>query len=131
VEGGGLSIGCNIELPFEQGTNPYVRRSMYFRFFFVRKMMFAKYSMAFLVFPGGYGTMDELFEALTLIQTGKVKHFPVVLFGKEYWGGLVNWLQNTVAREGKIDARDLMLFQVTDDPREAADIIIKAREAAT
>jgi uncharacterized protein (TIGR00730 family) len=130
VEGNGLSIGCNIELPFEQGTNPYVRRSMYFRFFFVRKMMFAKYSMAFLVFPGGYGTMDELFEALTLIQTGKVKHFPVVLFGKEYWGGLVNWLQNTVAREGKIDARDLMLFQVTDDPREAADIIIKARETA-
>ena len=129
VEGEGLSIGCNIELPFEQGTNPYVRRSMYFRFFFVRKMMFAKYSMAFLVFPGGFGTMDELFEALTLIQTGKVKHFPVVLFGKAYWKGLIDWLEQTVALEGKIDVRDLQLFQVTDDPREAADIIIRARES--
>ncbi len=85
VEGDGLSIGCNIELPHEQGTNQYVRRSMYFRFFFVRKMMFAKYSMAFVVFPGGFGTLDELFEALTLIQTGKVSSFPVVLFGAAYW----------------------------------------------
>jgi uncharacterized protein (TIGR00730 family) len=93
--------------------------------------MFAKYSMAFLVFPGGYGTMDELFEALTLIQTGKMKHFPVVLFGKAYWAGLVDWLQHTVAREGKVDARDLLLFQCTDDPREAADIIIKARKSGT
>jgi uncharacterized protein (TIGR00730 family) len=131
VEGGGLSIGCNIELPHEQGTNQYVRRSMYFRFFFVRKMMFAKYSMAFIVFPGGYGTMDELFEALTLIQTGKVKHFPVVLFGTTYWGPLVNWLRTTVLGEGKINDDDLLLFHVTDDPAEAARIIVEARANGT
>jgi hypothetical protein len=129
VEGEGLSIGCNIELPHEQGTNRYVRRSMYFRFFFVRKMMFAKYSMAFIVFPGGYGTMDELFEALTLIQTGKVKHFPVVLFGKDYWAGLLDWLKAKVVGEGKIDPGDLALFHVTDSPAEAARIIINARAA--
>jgi uncharacterized protein (TIGR00730 family) len=127
VEGGGLSIGCNIELPHEQGTNPYVRRSMYFRFFFVRKMMFLKYSTAFIVFPGGFGTMDELFEAFTLIQTGKVRHFPVILFGKDYWGGLVDWLRNTVVKEGKVDGSDLEIFEVTDDPQHAADIIIRAR----
>ncbi|HUL70553.1 MAG TPA: TIGR00730 family Rossman fold protein [Gemmatimonadales bacterium] len=129
VEGDGLSIGCNIELPHEQGTNRYVRRSMYFRFFFVRKMMFAKYSMAFVVFPGGYGTMDELFEALTLIQTGKVKPFPVVLFGKDYWSGMVDWLKARVVGEGKIDRGDLDLFHVTDSPAEAARIIIAARAA--
>ena len=129
VEGEGLSIGCNIELPHEQGTNRYVRRSMYFRFFFVRKMMFAKYSMAFVVFPGGYGTMDELFEALTLIQTGKVKPFPVVLFGKEYWRGMVDWLKARVVGEGKIDSGDLDLFHLTDSPAEAARIIIAARAA--
>jgi len=129
VEGNGLSIGCNIELPHEQGTNRYVRRSMYFRFFFVRKMMFAKYSMAFVVFPGGYGTMDELFEALTLIQTGKVKPFPVVLFGKDYWSGMVDWLKARVVGEGKIDRGDLDLFHVTDSPAEAARIIIAARAA--
>ncbi len=131
VEGGGMSIGCNIELPFEQGTNRYVRRSIDFKFFFVRKTMFAKYSMAFLVFPGGYGTMDELFEALTLIQTGKVKHFPVVLFGSAYWSGLLEWLKGTVAKEGKIDNKDMLLFQVTDDPQEAVRIILDARESAT
>jgi uncharacterized protein (TIGR00730 family) len=130
VEGGGLSIGCNIELPFEQGTNRYVRRSIDFKFFFVRKTMFAKYSMAFVVFPGGYGTMDELFEALTLIQTGKVKHFPVVLFGSQYWGGLLKWLQDTVAREGKIDNKDIGLFQVTDDPLEVVRVITEARARA-
>lgn len=130
VEGGGLSIGCNIELPFEQGTNRYVKRSIDFKFFFVRKTMFAKYSMAFVVFPGGFGTMDELFEALTLIQTGKVKHFPVVLFGTAYWGGLLAWLKETVAREGKVDHKDLLLFQVTDDPKEVARIILQARKTA-
>ena len=93
-EGNGLSIGCNIELPFEQGTNAYVQRSINFRYFFVRKTMFVKYSTAFVVFPGGYGTMDELFEALTLVQTGKVKQFPVVLFGEAYWQGLVDWLRS-------------------------------------
>ena len=127
-EGNGLSIGCNIELPFEQGLNPYVQRSINFRYFFVRKTMFVKYSTAFIVFPGGYGTMDELFEALTLIQTGKVKHFPVILFGEEYWSGLAQWLQERVVGEGKIAATDLKLFTVTDSPREAVTIVRQARE---
>ena len=127
-EGNGLSIGCNIELPFEQGTNPYVERSINFRYFFVRKMMFVKYSTAFIVFPGGFGTMDELFEALTLIQTGKVKHFPVVLFGREYWQGLIQWMGDRVAGEGKIDTKDLELFHVTDHPAEAVGWVVKARE---
>jgi uncharacterized protein (TIGR00730 family) len=127
-EGNGLSIGCNIELPFEQGLNPYVERSINFRYFFVRKTMFVKYSTAFIVFPGGYGTMDELFEALTLIQTGKVKHFPVILFGEEYWTGLAEWLRERVAGEGKIATTDLRLFSVTDSPREAVTIVRQARE---
>ena len=126
-EGGGLSIGCNIELPFEQGSNPYLTRSLNFKFFFVRKTMFVKYATAFIVFPGGFGTLDELFDALTLIQTGRVKDFPVILFGSEYWSGLVDWLRDTVAAERKIDRSDLHLFSVTDDPQEAADIVIKAR----
>jgi uncharacterized protein (TIGR00730 family) len=130
-EGGGLSIGCNIELPFEQGTNRWVERSINFRYFFVRKTMFVKYSTAFITFPGGYGTMDELFEALTLVQTGKVKQFPVVLFGKDYWGGLADWLKQRVAGEGKISPEDLNLFLVTDDPKEALGWIIEARERRT
>jgi uncharacterized protein (TIGR00730 family) len=128
MEGQGLSIGCNIELPFEQGSNAYLTRSLNFKFFFVRKTMFVKYATAFIVFPGGYGTLDELFEALTLIQTGKVKDFPVILFGKEYWKGLGEWLSQTVAAQGKVDARDLLLFQVTDDPAEATRLVIRARE---
>jgi len=131
LEGNGLSIGCNIELPHEQGTNAYVRRSLFFRFFFVRKTMFAKYSMAFVVFPGGYGTLDEMFEALTLIQTGKVGVFPVVLFGKQYWSGLVDWLRNTMLAEGKIAPGDLDLFQVTDDPDEVVRIIQAAKRSGT
>jgi uncharacterized protein (TIGR00730 family) len=127
-EGNGLSIGCNIELPFEQGTNPYVQRSINFRYFFVRKTMFVKYSTAFVVFPGGYGTMDELFEALTLVQTGKVKQFPVVLFGSAYWQGLVDWLRDRVAAEGKIATEDLQLIRVTDQPDEAVRWIVDARE---
>jgi uncharacterized protein (TIGR00730 family) len=127
MEGGGLSIGCNIELPFEQGSNPYLTRSLNFKFFFVRKTMFVKYATAFIVFPGGYGTLDELFEALTLIQTGKVTHFPVILFGRDYWSGLVGWLTDTVAAERKINPSDLHLFTVTDDPAEAATIVMKAR----
>jgi hypothetical protein len=127
MEGGGMSIGCNIELPFEQGSNAYLTRSLNFKFFFVRKMMFVKYATAFIVFPGGYGTLDELFEALTLIQTGKVKHFPVVLFGRDYWSGLVDWLTRTVAGERKVNPSDLDLFKVTDDPAEAAAIVIEAR----
>lgn len=126
-EGGALSIGCNIELPFEQGLNPYVERAINFRYFFVRKTMFVKYAMAFVVFPGGYGTLDELFEALTLIQTGKVKYFPVVLFGSEYWAGLVDWLNARVAGEGKIATEDLGIFTVTDDPDEVVRVVTQAR----
>jgi hypothetical protein len=126
-EGNGLSIGCNIELPFEQAINPYVERAINFRYFFVRKTMFVKYSTAFLAFPGGFGTMDELFEALTLIQTGKVTHFPVVLFGQAYWAGLADWLRERVAGEGKISTTDLDLFQITDSPAEAVAIISAAR----
>lgn len=127
-EGGGLSVGCNIELPFEQGTNPYVERSINFRYFFVRKTMFVKYSTAFIVFPGGYGTMDELFEALTLIQTGKVKNFPVILFGRSYWSGLAGWLRDTVAGEQKIAVDDLDLFHITDHPSEAVGWVVQARQ---
>ena len=127
-EAGGLSIGCNIELPFEQGTNAYLTRSLMFKFFFVRKMMFVKYAGAFIVFPGGYGTLDELFEALTLIQTGKVKHFPVILFGRRYWGGMVDWLRETVAAERKVNPEDLDLFRLTDDPAEAVRIVTAARD---
>jgi uncharacterized protein (TIGR00730 family) len=130
-EGNGLSIGCNIELPFEQGTNPYVERLIQFRYFFVRKTMFVKYAMAFIVFPGGYGTLDELFEALTLIQTGKVKHFPVVLFGRTYWSGLMDWLRDRVAAEGKIATEDLKLCLVTDEPAEAVAWVVQARERRT
>jgi uncharacterized protein (TIGR00730 family) len=127
MEAGGLSIGCNIELPFEQGSNPFLSRSLNFKFFFVRKTMFVKYATAFIVFPGGYGTLDELFEALTLIQTGKVKHFPVILFGTAYWAGMVDWLARTVAHEGKINQADLLLYRVTDDPAEAVRLVIEAR----
>jgi uncharacterized protein (TIGR00730 family) len=126
-EAGGISIGCNIELPFEQGLNEFVDLGMEFRYFFVRKVMFVKYAEGFVIFPGGFGTLDELFEALTLIQTGKVKHFPVILFGHDYWAGLVAWLTRTVAAERKIDPSDLHLFRVTDDPAEAAAIVIEAR----
>jgi len=130
-EGNGLSIGCNIELPFEQHINPYVERSINFRYFFVRKTMFVKYSTAFVVFPGGFGTLDEMFEALTLIQTGKVKHFPVVLMGTKYWGGLVEWLRDRVAAEGKIATEDLNLIHPTDDPADAVRWITQARERRT
>ncbi|HQR17760.1 MAG TPA: TIGR00730 family Rossman fold protein [Gemmatimonadales bacterium] len=130
-EAGGISVGCNIELPFEQGNNPYLTKNLLFKFFFVRKTMFVKYATAFIVFPGGYGTMDELFEALTLIQTGKVKSFPVVLFGRAYWEGMVDWLSRTVAGAGNIDAADLTLFHVTDDPEEAVRIVLEARAKRT
>jgi uncharacterized protein (TIGR00730 family) len=115
---GAHSIGCNIELPFEQGTNPYLDVGVDFRYFFVRKTMFVKYAQGFVIFPGGYGTLDELFEALTLIQTEKVRNFPVVLFGRDYWSGLIDWLRETMAREGKISPADLDLLRITDDPEE-------------
>ncbi|HYS69036.1 MAG TPA: TIGR00730 family Rossman fold protein [Gemmatimonadaceae bacterium] len=124
--GGGRSIGCNIELPFEQGANPYVDTLINFRYFFVRKTMFIKYSVAFVIFPGGFGTLDELFEALTLIQTGKIYKFPVILFGRYYWAGLLRWLQARVLSEGKISDGDLDLMLVTDNPAEAAQAIITA-----
>ena len=124
--GGGRSIGCNIELPFEQGANPYVDTLVNFRYFFVRKTMFIKYSVAFIIFPGGFGTLDELFEALTLIQTGKIYRFPVILFGRYYWAGLLRWLQARVLSEGKISEGDLDLMLVTDDPAEAAQAVITA-----
>src|SRR6476469_7770684 len=122
--GGGRSIGCNIELPFEQGANPYVDTLIQFKYFFVRKTMFIKYSVAFIIFPGGFGTLDELFEALTLIQTGKIYRFPVILFGRYYWAGLLRWLQARVLSEGKISACDLDIMLVTDDPTEAVAAII-------
>jgi hypothetical protein len=125
--GEGNSIGLNIELPFEQGANEYVDTAIHFRYFFVRKTMFVKYSIGFIVFPGGYGTMDELFEALTLIQTGKITHFPVVLMGAAYWKGLVDWLRDTMAAQRKIEPRDLGLFEVTDDPRAAVRSLVEAR----
>ncbi|MGH7619698.1 MAG: TIGR00730 family Rossman fold protein, partial [Gemmatimonadaceae bacterium] len=116
-DGGGRSIGCNIELPFEQGANPYVDTLVNFRYFFVRKTMFIKYANAFIIFPGGFGTLDEAFEALTLIQTGKIYQFPVVLFGRHYWAGLIRWLQSRVLSEGKISPGDLDLMLLTDDPQ--------------
>ncbi|MCU0621679.1 MAG: TIGR00730 family Rossman fold protein [Gemmatimonadales bacterium] len=131
AEAGGLSIGCNIELPFEQRGNAYANRPLFFKFFFVRKTMFVKYSTAFVVFPGGYGTLDELFEALTLIQTGKVHGFPVILFGRAYWQGLVEWLRQTVAAARNINPADLDLFHVTDDPQEALQVVLAARAART
>jgi hypothetical protein len=127
--GGGTSIGCNIELPFEQGANPYLDTLINFRYFFVRKTMFIKYSNAFIIFPGGYGTLDEAFEALTLIQTGKIYQFPVVMFGRHYWAGLIRWIQSRVLSEAKISPGDLDLILLTDDPREAAHAVIQAWEA--
>jgi uncharacterized protein (TIGR00730 family) len=123
AEAGGTSVGCNIELPFEQGMNRWVRTAVNFRYFFVRKTMFVKYAEGFIIFPGGFGTMDELFEALTLIQTGKVHDFPIVLFGRDYWSGLLGWLRGTMLADGKISQRDFDMLIVTDSPEEAAATI--------
>ncbi|MBV9789823.1 MAG: TIGR00730 family Rossman fold protein [Chloroflexi bacterium] len=125
-EAGVQSIGLNIELPFEQGTNPYVDLAINFRYFFVRKTMFVKYAQAFVIFPGGFGTMDELFEALTLIQTDKVQNFPIILFGSAYWQGLLDWLRATMLSEGKISEADLDLMVVTDSPSEVRDLIVQS-----
>ena len=132
-EGGGLSVGCNIELPHEQGMNAYVDLGVEFRYFFARKVMFVKYADAFVILPGGLGTLDELFEALTLIQTGKVRHFPVVLVGTSYWAGLLGWIRDTVLAQSKIDEADLGLLQLTDDPDEVVRIVraFSAAEEAT
>jgi uncharacterized protein (TIGR00730 family) len=128
-EAGGLSIGCNIELPFEQNFNPYLTRYLKFKYFFVRKTMFVKYSTAFIIFPGGYGTLDELFEALTLIQTRKIKNFPVVLFGSHYWNGMIEWLEEVMLKEAKISQSDLRLLRITDSPAEAVEIIVQSQDA--
>ena len=122
-EGGGLSVGCNIELPMEQGLNPYVDLGVEFRYFFARKVMFVKYADAFVIFPGGYGTLDELFEALTLIQIKKVQDFPVILMGTEYWTGMIEWIRASLLAEAAINPADVDLLRLTDDPAEACDII--------
>ena len=132
-EAGGLSIGCNIELPHEQSVNEYVDLAIEFRYFFVRKTMFVKYADGFVIFPGGFGTLDELFEALTLIETRKIRHFPVVLIGSEYWGGLLEWIRGTLLTAGAIGPEDAGLLQVTDSPEEACRILtefVGARQEA-
>ncbi|WP_062069595.1 TIGR00730 family Rossman fold protein [Demequina sediminicola] len=122
-DAGGVSVGLGIELPFEQGVNQYVNLGINFRYFFVRKTMFVKYAQGFIVLPGGFGTMDELFESLTLVQTRTITKFPVVLVGHKYWDGLVDWLRESVVADGKAAATDLDLFHVTDDIEEAIRIV--------
>ncbi len=118
-ECGGVSVGLGIELPHEQGMNEYVDLGINFRYFFVRKTMFVKYAQGYIVMPGGFGTMDELFEALTLVQTRKVTSFPIVLFGTKYWGGLIDWLRNTMLPDGKVSALDIDMLHLTDDVEDA------------
>jgi uncharacterized protein (TIGR00730 family) len=127
-EGDGLSVGFNIELPDEQAPNDYLDIEHTFEHFYARKVAFVKPSEGFVIFPGGFGTLDELFEALTLIQTGKVMHFPVVLVGSDYWGGLVAWLRDRLLREGMISPSDVELLHVTDDPQEAVDLVVECFE---
>lgn len=126
-EAGGKSVGINIELPFEQFHNPYIDRDklLQFNYFFVRKVMFMKYSQGFIVLPGGFGTMDELFEAITLIQTGKIARFPIVLVGKDYWGGLFDWIKQTMLDAGNISPEDLNLYRMVDTAEEAAEHIFR------
>jgi len=130
-EVGAPSIGLNIELPMEQTANPYLDRMVHFRYFFVRKTMLVKYSSAFIYFPGGYGTMDELFEALTLIQTGKLRDAPVILVGSSYWEGLLTWFRERLLAGGKISPEDLNLFHVVDDAESVVRIIAESRLASS
>jgi uncharacterized protein (TIGR00730 family) len=125
-DAGALSIGLNIELPFEQGPNPYVDIGLEFHYFFARKIMFVRYASGFVVFPGGFGTLDELFESLTLIQTGKIRNFPVILVGSDYWRDLLEWMRGRLAAEGKISPGDLDLITVTDDPLEVRERLMSA-----
>jgi uncharacterized protein (TIGR00730 family) len=125
-EEGACSVGCNIELPFEQKPNPYLDISLDFSYFFVRKTMFIKYSEAFIIFPGGFGTMDELFEALTLIQTGKVSHFPVILYDSQFWGGMVDWIRNAMVKRGTVGEDEVLLMHLSDDPVEICSIVTEA-----
>ena len=127
----GASVGLNITLPEEQDNNDYQNVSIQFRYFFVRKFMFVKHALGFVIFPGGFGTMDELFEALTLVQTEKVEPFPVILFGSKYWNGLVDWLQSTMMEEGCIGAQDMKLFTVVDDVDEAVNILLDHKAQLT
>jgi uncharacterized protein (TIGR00730 family) len=129
-EAGGLSVGCNIELPNEQAFNDWVEVGVEFRHFFVRKTMFVKYAKGFVIFPGGFGTLDELFEALTLSQTGKIEHFPIVLFGRTYWSGLLDWMRANGLAQGMLSPEDLELVRLTDDPEEAADLATSAHAPA-
>jgi hypothetical protein len=128
-EAGGFSVGLGIELPFEQGLNPWVDLGVNFRYFFVRKTMFIKYSQAFICLPGGFGTLDELFEALTLVQTKKVTKFPVVLFGTHYWQGLYDWIKSSVLEGGKVGEKDLALLHLTDDIEDAVRVVKEAHQA--
>jgi uncharacterized protein (TIGR00730 family) len=125
-EAGALSVGLNIELPFEQRPNPYLDVELRFHYFFARKVMFVRYSCAFVVLPGGYGTMDELFEALTLIQTHKIRHFPVILIGGSYWTGLLDWITEQMLNQQRIAPGDLALLQVLDDPAEVCRVVQEA-----
>jgi uncharacterized protein (TIGR00730 family) len=125
-DAGALSIGLNIELPFEQGMNPWVELGLEFHYFFTRKVMFVRYASGFVVFPGGFGTLDELFESLTLIQTGKVRNFPVVLMGRDYWRGLLDWILERPLGEGKISSEDVELYTLTDDPDEVREVLLSA-----
>ncbi len=127
-EAGGLSIGCNIELPHEQKHNNYLTRSLDFKYFFVRKTMFVKYAIGFAVFPGGFGTLDELFEALTLMQTDKLTDFPIILFGKSFWSGMTHWITKTLIGEGMISKGDENLITVTDDPRMVVRTLLDSRK---
>jgi uncharacterized protein (TIGR00730 family) len=127
-DAGVLSIGCNIKLPHEQAPNPYQDIALDFEHFFVRKVMFVRYAQAFVVLPGGFGTLDELFEALTLTQTGKIRHFPVALVGNHYWDGMLEWLRDSMLREGKITQGELDLIRICDDPREVCALVDEERE---
>lgn len=124
-EGGAKSVGVNIELPFEQKPNPYSTIKLSFRYFFVRKVMFLKYAMAYIVMPGGFGTLDEFSEALTLIQTKKMRPFPIVLVGSSYWAGLIEWMKATQLNTGKISKEDLEIFKIMDDPQQIVDYVKK------
>ena len=128
-EAGGISVGLGIELPFEQSLNEWVDLGLNFRYFFARKTMFVKYAQAFVIMPGGFGTLDEMFEALTLVQTQKVTRFPVILFGTQYWSGLIDWIRTTVLPNGKINEADIGLIRVTDDVDEAVATIVEAERA--
>jgi uncharacterized protein (TIGR00730 family) len=128
-QGGGRSIGLNIELPDEQTPNPYVDLALAFHYFFVRKLMFVRYACAFIVLPGGFGTLDELFEALTLIETGKISHFPVILYGSEYWGGLIAWIRESVLAHANVTPQDLALVEVVDEPGQVCEIVAAAAAA--